>query len=66
MERVIRSDKDRGAVLLIDSRFGEARYRCLFPAWRKFLRVRHAAALSEAVSSFWNRASRNMREADSY
>jgi DNA excision repair protein ERCC-2 len=51
--RVIRSETDRGVVLLIDSRFGEARYRRLFPAWWHFLRVRHAAALSEAVSNFW-------------
>lgn len=31
--RVIRSETDRGAVLLIDSRFSEERYRELFPAW---------------------------------
>ena len=52
--RVIRSDTDRGVVLLVDSRFGEARYRRLFPPWWRFLRVRHAAALGEAVSIFWD------------
>jgi DNA excision repair protein ERCC-2 len=55
--RVIRSDTDRGVVLLIDARFNEARYRRLFPAWWKFLRVRHAGALSEAVRSFWGQGS---------
>jgi DNA excision repair protein ERCC-2 len=33
--RVIRSETDRGIVLLIDRRFAEARYRQLFPKhWR--------------------------------
>jgi Rad3-related DNA helicase len=40
-------------VLLIDARFNETRYRRLFPAWWKFLRIRQAAALAEAVSRFW-------------
>ena len=52
--RVIRSDTDRGVVLLIDARFNEPRYRRLFPAWWKFIRVRHSVALSEAVGGFWN------------
>jgi DNA excision repair protein ERCC-2 len=53
--RVIRSGTDRGVVLLIDARFNESRYRRLFPAWWKFVRVRHAAALSEAVRGFWEK-----------
>jgi len=52
--RVIRSDTDRGVVLLIDARFSEPRYRRLFPAWWKFVRVRQTAALNAAVRSFWN------------
>ena len=51
--RVIRSETDRGVVLLIDSRFGELRYRRLFPPWWKFLRVRNVGALSHAVDTFW-------------
>ena len=31
--RVIRTETDRGSVLLIDSRYGEAAYRALMPAW---------------------------------
>jgi DNA excision repair protein ERCC-2 len=53
--RVIRSETDRGVVLLIDARFGEARYRRLFPAWWKYVRVRHASALAEAIGEFWRR-----------
>ncbi len=52
--RVIRSESDRGVVLLIDARFNEARYRRLFPPWWKFVRVRQAAALEKAVGQFWN------------
>jgi DNA excision repair protein ERCC-2 len=53
--RVIRSDTDRGVVLLIDARFNETRYRRLFPAWWKYLRVRHTDALREAIGGFWNK-----------
>jgi len=51
--RVIRSETDRGVVLLIDARFNETRYRRLFPAWWKYLRVRHTEGLREAIGSFW-------------
>jgi DNA excision repair protein ERCC-2 len=53
--RVIRSETDHGAVLLIDARFRELRYRRLFPAWWRPLRVRDSAGLQEAVEGFWNR-----------
>lgn len=55
--RVIRSKTDRGVVLLIDARFTEVRYRRLFPAWWKYLRVRHVEALREAIGSFWKQCS---------
>ena len=55
--RVIRSDHDRGVVLLVDARFNEARYRRLFPAWWKYLRVRHTDGLRDAVGNFWERGS---------
>jgi error-prone DNA polymerase len=51
--RVIRSDTDRGVVLLIDTRFNETRYRRLFPSWWKYLFVRETAGLREAVGNFW-------------
>ena len=53
--RVIRSETDRGVVLLIDARFNETRYRRLFPAWWKYSRVRSSDALREAVARFWQR-----------
>lgn len=54
--RVIRSESDRGVVLLIDARFNEVRYRRLFPAWWKYLRVRHTSGLQQAVGGFWNQS----------
>jgi DNA excision repair protein ERCC-2 len=53
MGRVIRSETDRGVVLLIDARFQEGRYRRLFPAWWQYSRVRQPAALEAAVAAFW-------------
>jgi Rad3-related DNA helicase len=55
--RVIRSETDHGVVLLIDARFNELRYRRLFPAWWRFVRVRYSDALREAVGGFWKRLS---------
>jgi len=51
--RVIRSETDRGVVLLIDTRFGEPRYRRLFPTWWRPRRVRNAAQVGQAVRQFW-------------
>jgi DNA excision repair protein ERCC-2 len=53
--RVIRSETDHGVVLLIDARFDELRYRRLFPAWWKFVKVRNSDALRETVAGFWKR-----------
>src|ERR1035438_10096082 len=47
--RVIRSETDHGVVLLIDARYNEIRYRRLFPAWWKYLRVQHTDALREVI-----------------
>jgi Rad3-related DNA helicase len=55
--RVIRSDNDRGVVLLIDARFNETRYRRLFPTWWKYLRVRHTEGLRDMVANFWKQTS---------
>jgi DNA excision repair protein ERCC-2 len=54
--RVIRSETDRGAVLLIDARFNETRYRRLFPGWWKYLRVRNTDSLRKAIGQFWNQS----------
>jgi DNA excision repair protein ERCC-2 len=53
--RVIRSENDRGVVLLIDQRFGETRYRRLLPGTWETIRVRNIKSVSEAVHQFWDR-----------
>ena len=52
--RVIRSETDRGAVLLIDSRFSQWGYRSLFPAhWQTPVPVRTAEEVSRALCAFY-------------
>ena len=51
--RVIRSETDRGAVLLIDARFAEPRYRRLFPAWWQPIRARSTTDIRNALARFW-------------
>ena len=51
--RVIRSEKDRGVVLLIDTRFAERRYGELFPQWWRPHYVRTLGEISEALGKFW-------------
>jgi len=51
--RVIRSETDCGVVLLIDTRFGEPRYRRLFPTWWRSSRVRNPAQIGQALRQFW-------------
>ena len=52
--RVIRSQTDRGAVLLIDSRFSQAAYRRLFPPhWSHLRFLRRPEEIEEALRSFW-------------
>jgi DNA excision repair protein ERCC-2 len=52
--RVIRSESDRGMVLLIDTRFGRAQYRSLFPSWWRPLRVSNVSDLGKALRLFWD------------
>lgn len=54
--RVIRSETDRGGVLLIDDRFGTARYRTLFPPEWRPIPVRDAKGVKEVVEKFWGEA----------
>ncbi|UCF36551.1 MAG: ATP-dependent DNA helicase [Acidobacteriota bacterium] len=51
--RVIRSEHDRGVVLLIDERFGSYRYRSLFPREWKPVHVRGPEQLKAVVQRFW-------------
>ncbi len=55
--RVIRSDTDRGVVLLIDSRFSTARYRELFPYHWSPVRLRDEEHLTKILETFWKTTS---------
>jgi DNA excision repair protein ERCC-2 len=52
--RVIRSEQDRGAVLLIDTRFAEWRYRRLFREVWTPVRVASDEQIRAALAAFWS------------
>lgn len=53
--RVIRTETDRGVVLLIDERFSYPTYRELFPVeWYPVVRARTPEKIRQAVTLFWN------------
>src|SRR6185369_12364114 len=54
--RVIRSERDRGTVLLIDSRFAEQRYRRLMPPWWRTVAAGTANEVTETAKAFWKQA----------
>ena len=51
--RVIRTEKDRGAVLLIDKRYGYARYRSMFPAEWQPAYIKGNGKLETILNAFW-------------
>jgi DNA excision repair protein ERCC-2 len=54
--RVIRTETDRGIIVLIDERFTHIRYRRLFPShWRKYQVVKSERELREKLERFWGR-----------
>jgi len=53
--RVIRTERDRGIVLLIDDRFMQARYKRLFPAeWRSAILTNNVGRIAAEAKKFWN------------
>jgi DNA excision repair protein ERCC-2 len=54
--RVIRSENDRGAVVLIDQRFATHRYRRLLPREWNPIRISGDAQLRQQLQQFWNSA----------
>jgi DNA excision repair protein ERCC-2 len=55
--RVIRTEADRGIIVLIDERFTQARYRRLFPThWRGFQVVQNTSEIIDKLARFWSRA----------
>ena len=54
--RVIRSEQDKGAILLVDDRFLLPEYRRLLPEhWSHQTVVNHSEALRQALEIFWGR-----------
>ena len=51
--RVIRSENDRGIVLLIDKRFSSSRYRSLFPEEWNPVFVRNEDQIQNVLRNFW-------------
>ncbi|WP_218130649.1 ATP-dependent DNA helicase [Sporomusa acidovorans] len=54
--RVIRSEQDRGIVLLIDARFAQPGYRRLFPPeWKGAVSVKTVDSIAKQAGFFWNK-----------
>lgn len=52
--RVIRSESDKGALLLIDTRYGGKKYRELFPKnWYNYKEIRSKEDLEVRLNKFW-------------
>ncbi|WP_237025994.1 helicase C-terminal domain-containing protein [Lactobacillus sp. S2-2] len=53
--RLIRTDDDKGIILLMDERFIQNRYKQLFPYhWKNILITRNKNNLSKIITKFWN------------
>ena len=53
--RVIRTETDRGIIVLIDERFSHARYRRLFPAhWQEYQVVQSEGEIKDHLERFWS------------
>ena len=51
--RVIRTEKDRGAVLLIDKRYSKAQYRSMFPVEWQPATINGKSDLERVLNPFW-------------
>jgi DNA excision repair protein ERCC-2 len=53
--RLIRSDTDKGSLLLIDDRFGNAHYKRLYPSdWSPLNIIRDRESLDNVLNTFWS------------
>jgi DNA excision repair protein ERCC-2 len=53
--RVIRTETDRGVIVLIDERFVQARYRQLFPShWQGYQVIQNITELKDKLTHFWS------------
>ena len=55
--RVIRTEEDRGVILLLDERFREARYRNTFPREWKGIQYCNIHNVRDQIQSFWSGSS---------
>lgn len=54
--RVIRTETDRGIAILIDDRFSNRKYQCLFPKeWSHLKRINDLLELSIDLNDFWSK-----------
>ena len=54
--RLIRTETDRGIIVLIDDRFTHARYRHLFPShWQGYQVVQNTSEMKDKLAHFWSR-----------
>ena len=52
--RVIRTDDDKGVIVLMDQRFNQTRYRQIFPQnWTNIKVTNNAAQLKNVLQNFW-------------
>ena len=57
--RVIRTDSDRGIVVLLDQRYAEQRYTDLFPPhWKDVRFASDAQSLAKSIAEFWKKGQR--------
>ncbi len=54
--RILRSETDRGALLLLDDRYDQAAYRALMPPLWQVTRVRGAGEVASRCRAFWEEA----------
>ncbi len=54
--RVIRTDTDRGVILLIDDRYGTEKYMNLMPAHWHVKKVSRMSALNQRMRAFWDQS----------
>lgn len=57
--RVIRTEEDRGVILLIDERFTSQRYQRIFPAeWKSCLWMKRHKDMRNTLRNFWDKQTR--------
>jgi len=54
--RVIRSEVDKGVVILIDERFSNRSYKAMLPNhWNQYMKISNILETSKNIKSFWDR-----------